>query len=119
MIIRLTRAIALIFIFIASPSVIGNEGKIFQTGVASWYKHGKFTADGRRYNPYGLSAAHRTLKFGTKVKVTNLSNHKSVIVVINDRGPFIKGRIIDLSLGAARIIGLDRQGTTSVTLKEA
>lgn len=89
-----------------------------QTGVASWYgvpHHGKKTASGERYNMYGLSAAHRHIKLGSKVKVTNLKNNKSVIVKINDRGPFVKGRIIDLSLGAKKAIGMD--GTTNVSLQ--
>jgi len=99
------------------------HGKNFnQTGVASWYgyesgkhyrKHPK-TANGDIFNPNILTAAHKTLPFGTKVKVTNLKNNKSVIVVINDRGPFIKGRIIDLTKHASKVI--DMEGTTKVTL---
>lgn len=76
-------------------------------GMASWYGgkfHGRTTASGEVYNMYSLTAAHKTMKFGTKVKVTNLSNNKSVIVRINDRGPFIKGRVIDLSKKANQII---------------
>ena len=87
-----------------------------QTGHASWYKMGKVTANGERFNPNGLTAAHRTLPFGTKVKVKNLRNGKSVVVRINDRGPFIKGRVIDLALGAAKQIGLHRTGTARVSL---
>ncbi len=79
-------------------------------GLASYYKSGKLTANGERYNPLGLTAAHRKLPFGTKLKVTNLGNGKSVIVRINDRGPFIKNRILDLSLGAAKAIGLQHRG---------
>ena len=89
-----------------------------QTGIASWYgipHHGRKTASGERYNMYGLSAAHRHIKLGSKVKVTNLKNNKSVIVKINDRGPFVKGRIIDLSLGAKRAIDMD--GTTKVKIE--
>lgn len=76
-------------------------------GMASWYGgkfHGRTTASGEIYNMYSLTAAHKTMKFGTKVKVTNLSNNKSVVVRINDRGPFIKGRVIDLSKKANQII---------------
>lgn len=75
--------------------------------MASWYGgkfHGRTTASGEIYNMYSLTAAHKTMKFGTKVKVTNLSNNKSVVVRINDRGPFIKGRVIDLSKKANQII---------------
>ncbi len=84
------------------------------TGWASYYKSGKRTANGERFDPMGLTAAHRSLPFGTKVLVTNLRNGKSVVVRINDRGPFIKGRVIDLSLGAARVVGLQRSGVAKV-----
>ena len=83
-------------------------------GVASWYgyesvRKGKGlprTANGEVFSPYKMTAAHRTLPFGTKVKVTNLKNNESVVVVINDRGPFVHNRIIDLSKSAARSIGV-------------
>lgn len=87
------------------------------TGLASWYKMGKITANGERFNPGGLTAAHRTLPFGTRVLVTNLRNGRKVLVRINDRGPFVKGRIIDLAYGAARKIGLHHSGVTRVRLK--
>jgi rare lipoprotein A len=85
------------------------------TGWASFYKSGRLTANGERFNPMGLTAAHRKLPFGTRVKVTNLRNGKSVIVRINDRGPFIKGRVIDLSLGAAKVIGLHKSGVAKIS----
>jgi rare lipoprotein A len=85
------------------------------TGVASYYKSGKLTANGERFKPMGLTAAHRKLPFGTKVKVTNLRNGKSIIVRINDRGPFIRGRVIDLSLGAAKAIGITQTGVAKVS----
>ena len=85
-----------------------------QVGVASFYKHGKRTANGERFNPHGLTAAHRTLKFGTRVRVTHLKTRKSIIVRINDRGPFIRGRIIDLAYGAARAVGLQGVGKVEV-----
>jgi rare lipoprotein A len=88
-----------------------------QTGMASYYKSGKVTANGERFNPHGLTAAHRTLPFGTKVKVVNMLSGKSVVVRINDRGPFIRGRIIDLSLGAAQKIGLHRSGVAKVKVQ--
>jgi len=87
-----------------------------KTGMASWYKMGKITANGERFKPGGLTAAHRYLPFGTWVRVTNLRNGRKVVVRINDRGPFIKGRIIDLAYGAARRIGLHRSGVTRVRL---
>jgi rare lipoprotein A len=81
-----------------------------EQGLASYYGrefHGRKTANGERFDMNGLTAAHRTLPFGTVVRVTNLSNNKSVTVRINDRGPFVEGRIIDLAQGAAKQIGLD------------
>jgi len=91
-----------------------------QRGIASWYGpnfHGKYTSDGEIYNMYAYTAAHKTLPMNTIVKVTNLNNGKSVIVRINDRGPFIKGRIIDLSYAAGKKIGLDVTGTAPVEIK--
>ena len=78
-------------------------------GMASWYGpgfHGRKTANGERFNRYGLTAAHKTLPLGTKVKVTNKDTKQSIIVRINDRGPYVSGRLIDLSEGAAKSIGL-------------
>ena len=80
-----------------------------QAQVASYYGKelaGRRTASGERFNPGAMTAAHRTLPFGTRVRVTNIHNGRSVIVRINDRGPFVKGRSIDLSSGAARAIGM-------------
>jgi peptidoglycan lytic transglycosylase len=77
--------------------------------IASYYGQelaGRRTASGERFNPSAMTAAHRTLPFGTRVRVTNSRNGRSVIVRINDRGPFVKGRAIDLSHGAARAIGM-------------
>jgi len=85
-------------------------------GIASYYKSGKRTANGERFNPMALTAAHRSLPFGTKVKVTQAKTGRSVVVRINDRGPFVRGRIIDLSLGAARAIGLNHSGVARVEL---
>jgi rare lipoprotein A len=85
------------------------------TGLASYYKSGKQTANGERFNPNGLTAAHRTLPFGTKLRVTNLRTGKSVVVRINDRGPFIRGRVIDLSLGAAKLVEMTKSGVAKVT----
>ncbi len=88
--------------------------------MASWYGrpyHGRKTASGEIYNMYGISAAHRTLAFGTVVKVHDLDNGKDVEVRINDRGPFIEGRIIDLSYGAAKVIHLDIDGIARVRLE--
>ncbi len=84
-------------------------------GMASYYKSGKRTANGERFNPHGMTAAHRKLKFGTRLRVTNVRSGKSVVVRINDRGPFIRGRIIDLSLGAAQVIGLTKTGVAKIS----
>ncbi|MBX2804380.1 MAG: septal ring lytic transglycosylase RlpA family protein [Hyphomicrobiales bacterium] len=84
-------------------------------GTASWYQSGKVTANGERYKPDGVTAAHRTLPFGTRVQVTNRRTGRSIVVRINDRGPFIRGRIIDLSRGAKRKLGMG--GLAQVCLK--
>jgi rare lipoprotein A len=91
-----------------------------ETGLASWYGrgfHGKLTASGEVFNQEKFTAAHRTLPWGSRVKVTNLANGKSVEVRINDRGPFGKGRIIDVSRAAARVLGIVGSGITTVRLE--
>ena len=85
-----------------------------KTGIASWYGpkfHGKITANGEVYDQYALTAAHRTLPLPSAVKVTNLENNKSIILRINDRGPYVNDRIIDLSSKAADVLGLKKKGT--------
>lgn len=80
-----------------------------QAGMASWYGpgfHGRRTANGERFNTHALTAAHRTLPFGSRVRVTNKTNGRSIVVRINDRGPFVGGRVIDLSNASARAIGV-------------
>jgi rare lipoprotein A len=86
-----------------------------QTGIASVYSEGP-TATGERVVASGMTAAHRTLPFGTMVRVTNTSNGRSVVVRINDRGPFVKGRIIDLTPGAAHAIGIAGLGSVTVDI---
>ncbi|QEE38110.1 septal ring lytic transglycosylase RlpA family protein [Methylobacterium sp. WL64] len=86
-----------------------------QSGGASWYGSGHRTANGERFNPNGLTAAHRSLPFGTRVRVENRRTGRSVVVRINDRGPFVHGRIIDLSRGSARALGMG--GTSYVSLQ--
>jgi rare lipoprotein A len=85
-----------------------------QTGMASYYKSGRLTANGEKFNPNGFTAAQRSLKFGTLVRVTNLKTGRSIVVRINDRGPFIPGRIIDLAYGAAKAVGLPSSGVAQV-----
>lgn len=87
------------------------------SGIASWYSlPGQRTANGERMNPNAMTAAHKTLPFGSVVKVTNLDNGKAVHVRINDRGPYIKGRVIDLSKAAAKAIGMLPRGTAHVLI---
>ncbi len=90
-----------------------------ETGVASWYGkkfHGRKTASGERYNQNKMTAAHRTLPFGTRVRVKNRDNGKSVVVTINDRGPFKKGRVIDVSRAAAKNLDMIGSGTARVSI---
>lgn len=98
---------------------MSDTGEI-QIGMASWYGgkfHGRITTNGERYNMYKISAAHRTLPFGTLVRVTNLNNSKELIVRINDRGPWIPDRVIDLSYGAARKLEMVDGGIARVRLE--
>ena len=91
-----------------------------EVGVASFYGpgfHGHETASGEPFDQEALTAAHRTLAFGTRVRVTNLGNGASVIVTVNDRGPYVRGRLIDLSRGAARLLGFEDEGTTRVRVR--
>jgi rare lipoprotein A len=92
-------------------------GRGASSGMASYYWQGQMTASGARFNPSALTAAHRSLPFGTRVRVTNRSNGRSVVVTINDRGPFIGGRIIDLSRAAAQAISMTGQGVAAVSLE--
>jgi rare lipoprotein A len=92
---------------------LSSSAGFVQKGIASWYGrkfHGRPTSTGERYNMYGYTAAHKTLPFDTYVKVTNLNNGKHTVVRINDRGPFVKGRIIDLTYAAAHAIGMTEEG---------
>ncbi len=87
--------------------------------MASYYGYdgsGNSTASGKRFNPEGMTAAHRSLPFGTRVRVTNTRNGRSVVVSITDRGPYIRGRILDLSVGAARILGMMGSGIAPVQI---
>jgi rare lipoprotein A len=92
----------------------GVQAAAASTGMASFYWQGHTTASGARFNPEGMTAAHRSLPFGTRVRVTHLGNGRTVEVRINDRGPFVGGRIIDLSRGAAGVLGMHGQGVARV-----
>ena len=105
-----------IFVF----SVVLGCRKVYQRGEASWYGRkyaGKPTASGEIFRPYKKTAAHKKLPLGTKVKVTRIDTGQSVRVVINDRGPYIEGRIIDLSRRAARKIDMLDEGTADVEIQ--
>ena len=109
-----------LLIIIGITFSIACSPKITQKGKASFYAdkfNGRKTASGEKFRNSKLTAAHKSLPFGTKVKVTNLKNGKSVKVEINDRGPFVAGRIIDLSKKAARKIGIDKEGVGNVIIK--
>ncbi|RDU98307.1 septal ring lytic transglycosylase RlpA family protein [Trinickia dinghuensis] len=91
-----------------------------QVGRASWYgRHfaGRKTASGERYNMNAMTAAHKTLPLASYVRVTNMTNHKVVVVKINDRGPYVRGRVIDLSYAAAKLLGLAHSGTARVQIE--
>jgi rare lipoprotein A len=101
-----------------STAKVPRESKPYQIGLASWYGkqfHGRTTASGEDFNMFELTAAHRQLPLGTYVKVTNLKNGKWIIVRVNDRGPYVEGRIMDLSYSAARMLSF-RSGIERVRL---
>jgi len=107
---------------VVTATVRPPTGKALLTmdGVASYYAHdfhGKLTSNGETFDMNALTAAHRTFPFGTSILVTNLTDNKTVTVRVNDRGPFVDGRIIDLSMGAAKVIGLIQTGTAKVRLE--
>ena len=102
-------------LLLAGPTEAGSTIK--KEGLASWYKMGSRTANGERFDPSGITAAHPSLPFDTKVRVTNARSGESVVVRINDRGPFGGGRIIDLSKGAAEAIDLVKVGIAQVRIE--
>ncbi len=103
----------------AGPRAFGSSGLRSESGMASYYAsvfHGRETASGETYRKEGLTAAHRTLPFGTRVRVTNLENGRSVVVEVTDRGPYRRERIIDLSTRAARELQMVRAGVARVRI---
>ncbi len=93
-----------------------NKTEAPTSGLASFYSEGSQTASGEKFNPNELTAAHPTLPFGTRLRVTNVTNGRSVIVRVNDRGPFVPGRIVDVSHSAAEGLGMTSRGTAKVKL---
>lgn len=112
---RATRAVFVLVAAFLALILFASHGRA-ETGLASFYWHGQKTASGERFNPSAMTAAHRTRPFGQRVRVTNLSNGRVVVVRINDRGPFIRGRVIDLSRGAASAIGMTGSGVARVRI---
>ncbi len=106
------------------PMSLKKANRYREKGIASWYgyetlrqKGGHMTANGEAFDPNGLSAAHKYLPLPMYARVTNLENDRSIIIRVNDRGPFVKGRIIDLSAGAARKLGFYKKGTAKVLVE--
>jgi len=97
----------------ATPAAM-TDGSV---GIASFYKYEAKTANGEQFNPRELTAAHRTLPFGTRLRVTNVATGQSVSVRVNDRGPFIPGRVVDVSLSAAEVLGMVDRGVAKVKLE--
>ena len=107
-------------LIVAACATVPPVARDREVGVASWYGepfHGQLTANGERYDMHTYTAAHRLYPFGTRLRVTNLENGRSVMVRVNDRGPFVRGRIIDLSFAAATDLGMVPNGTTRVRLE--
>lgn len=112
--------VAILLLAGCSPKLSTTGREVQERGKASYYGgkfHGRTTASGERFNQNAMTAAHRTLPFGTKVTVKNLNNGKQVVVKINDRGPSSKSRMIDLSKGAAKKIGMIQAGVVPVELR--
>jgi len=107
-------------VLVAAAVLVSLYGPYYETGIASWYGpgfDGNLTANGEIYDMNGISAAHKTLPFGTIVRVVDLDTGRSIVVRINDRGPFVEGRIIDLSKGAAEKLGMVERGIIPVGLR--
>ncbi len=117
---KLYRLIALPVLALPMLAQAGDSRSHLGDGIASYYGAelgGNRTANGERFDPNALTAAHRSLSFGSRVAVTNLANGQEVVVRVNDRGPFSKARVIDISYAAAKQIGMHRSGTARVKLE--
>ena len=110
---KLVLALSLV-LFASCTSIVYAKDNII---TATWYQEGKKTANGEKFDPEGLTAASRTLPFGTILKLTNILTNDTAIVRINDRGPFVKGRSLDVSRGAARALGFLLNGTAKLKLE--
>ena len=96
---------------------VGHASGKKQCGIASWYQLTSMTASGEYANPEKMTAAHKKLRFGSKIEVTNMRNGRKVVLRVNDRGPFIKGRVLDVTRAAARKLGFKNAGTTKVCFR--
>jgi|HubBroStandDraft_6_1064221.scaffolds.fasta_scaffold1274093_1 rare lipoprotein A len=103
-------AVPLALSFWVSNAIAGETKARSFSGMCAYYSESTKVASGERFNPNGFTAAHRSLPFGTRVRVTDPKSGRNVIVIINDRGPFNKGRVIDVSLAAARVLGMIGRG---------
>jgi rare lipoprotein A len=111
--------IVVVVMTICASTVLADSSAMAETGIASVYAYsGGKTASGERANPGGFTAAHRTLKFGTQVRVTNRRNGRNVVVRINDRGPFVRGRVIDITPAAARALGFSGLAPVTVDIAQ-
>jgi rare lipoprotein A len=102
------------------PAPVPEQPFFSQIGIASWYggkHHGRKTASGERYNMHDMTAAHRSMRIGTVLRVTNLENGRTTTVRVNDRGPYVNGRVIDLSSAAADDLGMKRSGLARVRIE--
>ncbi|QIB35870.1 septal ring lytic transglycosylase RlpA family protein [Ancylobacter pratisalsi] len=105
-----------VFVAFGDAALAGKKAEVATSGMASYYGYSGRTANGERHSAKAMTAAHRSLPFGTKVRVTNVSNGRSVVLRINDRGPFVRGRIIDVSTSAAEILGFRKRGVAKVEI---
>lgn len=105
---------------VAPRATVAPAAPLVQTGIASWYGpdfHGRLTASGERFDQFAMTAAHRTLPLGTRIRVTNVTNGRSAELRINDRGPFVGDRILDVSRGAAEVLAMVGPGTAEVRIE--
>lgn len=119
-VVALLLAVSAVILFRSIEGLNSTSPAFRQVGEASWYGpgfHGEETSSGETFNTHAMTAAHRTLPLGTSAQVTNLDNGRSVTVRINDRGPYVRGRVIDLSHAAARRLGMVKDGTTKVRIE--
>lgn len=106
----------LLFLAGCATTEAADTKKIYK-GTASWYQKGKKTADGKKYDPNKYSVAHRTLPFGTMLKLTNVANGNTIEAIVNDRGPFVKGKELDVSRGAAQALGFFHSGQAKLIIE--